>query len=51
MIIEEGYILLAAAQLVAKEAGRAGWSLDSMTKNTLETFRKLKQELKKPENL
>jgi len=51
MVSEEGYILMAAAELVHAEARRSGLDLDSMITKTIKTFIKLRTELAKPENI
>lgn len=51
MVTEDGLILVAAAQLVAAEARRSGMDLDRMTQKTMDTFKKLRAELTKPENV
>lgn len=49
MIIEEGFILLAAAQMNSTEAHRNGWSQETIFAQTMKLYSKLREELKKPE--
>lgn len=47
MVHEKGFLLLAAAKLVAADARRHGQSLDEMMTQTVRCYQRLQQEIDK----